>query len=328
MLFALLALLGAPGLASAAFPGKNGRFVLSLGCAPSHSYLATLPSTGGELREIGPCARDIVDPEVSPDGRTIIAVQLESDPGLITMAPDGDNIQHVPLPGRPYVEGSVGSNPSFAPDGERFTYDSSYAIWTARRDGSDQETFWPADRCDLRPELSNYRAQYHPRWSPDGKYIAIAYSPACPGDLGSVTEIWLLRASDGSFVRKLAKRGSEFDWSPDGRHLVYRTPYHRDEQRVTRGGNLYVVSVNGGRARKLVHREGVAETHPTWSPDGRWIAFISRLGEGDEYFPVRPVLWRVKASGGKPRRIQRLPEPDMEEGYYRGPELAWLPRAN
>ena len=87
------------------------------------------------------------------------------------------------------------------------------------------------------------------------------------------------------------------------------------------------MSRDGRRRRKLVHRHAVAATQPAWSPNGRWIAWVSLdVSAGDVGFDVFPRLWIVRAGGGRPRQIQELPRPDVEEGDFNAPQLTWLPR--
>jgi len=40
-------------------------------------------------------------------------------------------------------------------------------------------------------------------------------------------------------------------------------------------------------------------------------------------FDVKPSLWRVRAGGGRPRRLTGLPSPSVEEGEFLEPRLAW-----
>ncbi|MCP3915808.1 MAG: peptidase S41 [bacterium] len=45
-------------------------------------------------------------------------------------------------------------------------------------------------------------------------------------------------------------------------------------------GEVFTVPVEDGAARNLTHSDGVAERYPSWSPDGKWIAYWSdRSGE-------------------------------------------------
>lgn len=65
---------------------------------------------------------------------------------------------------------------------------------------------------------------------------------------------------------------AEPDPSPDGRELA-----------VVSGGDIWLVSSNGGEARLLVAHEA-NDYRPRWSPDGRQLAFVStRSGNGDIY---------------------------------------------
>jgi Tol biopolymer transport system component len=103
-------------------------------------------------------------------------------------------------------------------------------------------------------------SQRWPRWSPDGSSLAFqadgtVYSvPALGGAVRALAEGTVAHPSGG------------FVWSPDGA----RTAYFRD-------GTLYVRPAPGGEARALVS-DGSAHS-PAWSPDGRWIAYVSGNAE-------------------------------------------------
>ena len=326
--------------ARASFPGGNGRLVVSLqGCAFGTSHLATMPWRGGGLKPITPpCEgrydeeddetyyRSVFSPDAGPGGTSIVAYQRGfGEYGLVTLGADGSDRHFVPLPATVSPSGL----PSFGPDGKHFAFASNSApagIWTAGVDGSDVESRVP-DRCDGGCGLL-----YAPRWSPDGKLVAVQVSeregprgersPVAPG-------IWLARMRDGELVRRVSKSIGTVDWSPDGRWLVYGTRYeHRDDVGGARGGNLYVVRRDGKHRRTLVHRKGLAETWPRWSPDGRWIAWVSLdFSAGDAQFAVYPSLWRIKVRGGKPRFVDNLPYPDVEEGFFSAPSISWLAKS-
>ena len=330
---ALLASVAAsPVAANAAFPGANGPLVAAVGNCSHDRYLVSVPWRGGEPTPITPrCPEraedgrapfDVFAPDASPDGRMIIAREegYEPDSGpyytaFTTMAPDGSDRRRVNVPPGDANRSIPGGEPAFAPTGGRFAFTSTGGLWSAQTDGSDPRP--------IGLGTGGYWGYVNPRWSPDGKLIAVTtYS-------GDVDEqgIWLIRASDGTRVRRVVKRGDWADWSPDGKHLVYGTYYgHRYEEGGATGGNIYVVPREAGRARKLVHRENIADTEPVWSPDGRWIAFLSmRFGRGD-LSSIGLSIWRVRASGGKPKKIRGLPGPNVDGGYWQKPSLAWLPR--
>jgi tricorn protease len=68
---------------------------------------------------------------------------------------------------------------------------------------------------------------------------------------------------------------TDFDLSPDGKRAVFSAR-----------GDVYTVPAKEGSIRNITHTPGIRERRVTWSPDGRWIAYVSdRTGE-DELFIV------------------------------------------
>jgi Tol biopolymer transport system component len=82
-------------------------------------------------------------------------------------------------------------------------------------------------------------------------------------------------------------------WSPDGTRLVYHTRQAGDP--------MFIADPTGANARQIyVHPVGPSghNHYPAWSPDGRWIYFVSGIlttGDMD--------LWRIAPSGGVPERL-------------------------
>lgn len=97
--------------------------------------------------------------------------------------------------------------------------------------------------------------------------------------------------------------------APDGSALVY-VEKHADLDADAMRGTLQFVELKTGRTRALTDGKH-ADTSPDWSPDGRWIVFVSDRDGG-------PNLWRVARAGGAPERLTRL------EGRVGGPR--WSPR--
>jgi hypothetical protein len=85
------------------------------------------------------------------------------------------------------------------------------------------------------------------------------------------------------------------DWSPDGRSLVYG-----------KEGQIYIFDVASGASKPLV-----AGGDPTWSPNGKWIAFVGLAGRASAVTTVgAPVEWPL--SSHKPLSAMRW-SPD---GHY------------
>jgi Tol biopolymer transport system component len=116
---------------------------------------------------------------------------------------------------------------------------------------------------------------YDPSWSPDGRRVAYT---------ARFRELWVTDES-GTRSQLLVARIGGSDWSPDGRTIVFAryTPRPVGPYR----GSLWRIPAAGRRAR-LVHAPRYSTHDPSWSPDGRQIAY------GDN----RQRLWAVSASGG------------------------------
>lgn len=88
--------------------------------------------------------------------------------------------------------------------------------------------------------------------------------------------------------------------SPDGAAVVYvLTTMDREANRYR--SDLWLVATEGGNPRRLTAGRG-RDGSPRWSPDGRWIAFLS----SEEKRPVQ--LWVIAAAGGEARPVTDLPE--------------------
>ena len=115
------------------------------------------------------------------------------------------------------------------------------------------------------------------------------------------------RPEDGLRLRT----ATDPDLSPDGRRVAFvvtDTDVDRDRPRAS----VWVAPADGSApARRFT--EGPADNSPRWSPDGRWLAYISTGDEGAGRAHVR----LAPLDGGVPARLGDLPGPVSE--------LAWSP---
>jgi dipeptidyl aminopeptidase/acylaminoacyl peptidase len=118
-------------------------------------------------------------------------------------------------------------------------------------------------------------------------------------------QVWVMTFPDGKSVRFGADKDSSDDphWSPDGQWIAYRG-------RVGEKSGLVIAKPDGSNAKLLAEVAGTnaplpgSSTSPTWSPDGKRIAFVSAT-PGPE----------TAAANGDPMVITRyLYKPDAAEG--------------
>jgi tricorn protease len=95
--------------------------------------------------------------------------------------------------------------------------------------------------------------------------------------------------------------------SAQGTRLLRHPTVSRDSIAFEYGGDLWVVSRNGGQARRVTSTQGV-ELDPYFSPDGSQIAYTSTVaGNTDVYV--------VPTAGGDPKRLTFHPTLDRVRGW-------------
>ncbi|MGC8916005.1 MAG: S9 family peptidase [Thermoanaerobaculum sp.] len=87
--------------------------------------------------------------------------------------------------------------------------------------------------------------------------------------------------------------------SPDGRWVAYVTT-HTDLARGTRWSHIWLLSLGSGESRQLTQGE-FNNTQPRFSPDGRFLAFISNR-DGKV-----PQVFLLPLAGGEPRQLTHFP---------------------
>lgn len=179
------------------------------------------------------------------------------------------------------------SDAVLSPDGR------SIAFSLSTSDSIDDNNIWlaNADGTGLR-KLTNKRfLQHDPAWSADGKAI---YFQSGRGD--QAHDIWRHDLVSGSLEQLTAGQLYHFDVAPAPAAAGLQTLAFSSN----RSGNYELwVWEHRGRARQLTHHPAL-DARPSWSPDGRSLAFESSRGGP-------PNIWRLDLDHGEPIQLTDHP---------------------
>jgi dipeptidyl aminopeptidase/acylaminoacyl peptidase len=107
------------------------------------------------------------------------------------------------------------------------------------------------------------------------------------------------------------KMAAEPDLSPDERRVAFSVgEVDREKDRLR--SSIWVAGTDGATPPRQFS-EGPADRAPAWSPDGRWLAYISVIDDKPHHAHVR----LAPLDGGAPSRLGDLPGPVVQ--------LAWSP---
>ncbi len=225
-----------------------------------------------------------------------------SDTGLLVYLEGGNELEPFPIVWTDsegevetlWAEPGIYGSPQLSPDGDRLAVSvlrgQNWDVWVydLERDVATRITFGKAYDAD-------------PVWSPDGRWIAYE------GEVDGVDGIFRKRTDGTGDAEMLLEPGKHVfpaprSWSPDGKFIAIQSSGEGGQT------DIWVLPLDetGGGEPELFTSTAFTEMGPSFSPDGRWLAYSStETGRSEVFvatFPPGGGKWQVSDGGGTQAR--------------------------
>jgi eukaryotic-like serine/threonine-protein kinase len=159
-----------------------------------------------------------------------------------------------------------------------------------------QPNVWIFDARGARTRLTTKPATDSPVWSPDGESIAYMRQNS-----GLSTDVCVKPVTGGTeqvLQHYEALEARPYDWTRDGRFLALEVA---GPQLHKSGRDIWILPVTGGEKPRPIVETDADETAPVFSPDGKWLCYLSPESGRSELYVV-PVSdsrgkWQVSTAG-------------------------------
>jgi len=290
----------------------------------------------------------VADPQIAPNGSQIVytrrwvnKIEDRWDSGLWIMNADGSKNRFL----------VKGSNARWSPDGSRIAYFADgdpkgtqiFVRWMDSEGATSQVTrvsenpsnlSWSPDgqslaftmlvKSDTPWKISMPAAPEGAKWTPAPRIVdRLHYRRDRIGYVEQGTTQLFLVPAEGGTPRQLTNgdystselgSGPNYDWTPDGRTIVFDGLRDPDADYRYRESYLFTVDVKGGAIKPLVTKKG-GWSNPMVSPDGRTVAFTGHE-YGTQSYRAEEV-WEVGIDGSGMRALTTY---DRDPG-----QLRWSP---
>ncbi len=207
--------------------------------------------------------------------------------------------------------------------------DVAYVVWSIDKDENEyRQSIWMAKTDGSEPprRFTTGKNDSQPRWSPDGERLAFASKR---GDEKARGQLYVMPAGGGEpqCLTDLKEDVGELAWSPDGSQIAFSArvqdeAYEEEDEKKRaprrfkrlqfkldsvgwtgdRRRHIFVVAADGSGEAKQLTDGDFEDGQPTWTPDGKSIAFTSSRDD-DWDIELKADIFVAPAAGGELKRL-------------------------
>lgn len=207
---------------------------------------------------------------LSPDGSRISYIKDGETLSDVFVMPSGGGWPSRVTTDRPLAAYWDDEIPEWSPDGRWLAFCIKGHVHIVPRDGG-----LPRKVTDFTTAASG------PRWMPDSNRLIVTVER-------NETDQLLLTDREGVWPRALTTDVLGDHWdarpSPDSKYIVLNLRRFDDLNRL----DIILLEVGTGKQITLYGRASTRALSPKWSPDGKWISFVSQESGREELFLIKP----------------------------------------
>ena len=254
-----------------------GDSIIAFGGGPNKQTLSFLDKDSGQKSKL-PVSGQVIASNLSPKGTQLVLAIFDKSQSQIVLkkqliSDSDDEMQEiVRIPQSDWQGGEM----KWAHD------ESSILLKTQDLAGNQYLRLLDSENRSIRDLIRGKDIILNENpWSNSDKRIAFVMA-----DADSLRDLYTISIKSNK-KRQITFGGAVsdgYDWSPDGRLIVYSG---KDE--VQKKLNLFSVPVTRGTPQSLLNWDESDERDPTFSPDGKYIAFISNRNDANALWILDPA---------------------------------------